>query len=109
MNRSFIALAVGIFAVASSLTLAGCRSDQRAGMEQAGQDEQAVLCAKCETTWVRRPERSGPHDVTVYRTKKSMQCPDCETAVQDFFWTGTLSHSCKTCGDALQHCMVQPG
>ena len=66
----------------------------------------AVTCAKCQTTWVRQPITTGggKERVIAYQTRKSMECPDCRTAVDNFFRTGQLAHSCKTCGEQLQIC-----
>ena len=46
----------------------------------------------------------GKERIVSYRTRKSMDCPDCRTAVDNLFRTGRLEHTCKTCGDALEVC-----
>jgi hypothetical protein len=61
-----------------------------------------VICTKCETVWVRRPETINK--TTIYRTQKEMVCPDCTSAVAHFFKTGTFGHTCPRCGDNLKAC-----
>ena len=79
----------------------------------ASEAEQVVTCAKCETTWVKRPETIGPargtNTVTIYRSTRKMTCPDCQSAVDNFFKTGQLEHACKTCGGEIQQCAVHGG
>ena len=68
----------------------------------------AVTCDKCKTVWVKRPVQEGPmgksSGFVVLKNVKSMQCPDCESAVATFFKTGSLKHNCGHCGGALNHC-----
>ena len=69
----------------------------------------AVMCDKCKTVWVSRPTsisagtKGGPGYI-VYRDVKSMECPECESAVATFFKTGSLQHRCKHCGGTMTHC-----
>ena len=67
-------------------------------------EQPAVMCAKCETTWMRSPHAMGK--TTVYRRHTKMVCPDCDSAVENFFKTGKFKHTCKTCGDSLMLCPV---
>lgn len=66
----------------------------------------AVTCSKCKTVWVSSPTAIGPSrkPYIVYRDKKIMTCPDCESAAATFFKTGSLKHHCAHCGDTLAHC-----
>jgi hypothetical protein len=68
----------------------------------------ALTCDKCKTVWVRRPVQVGPTGKTsgfvMLRNEKSMECPDCESAVATFFKTGSLKHNCDHCGGTLNHC-----
>jgi hypothetical protein len=68
----------------------------------------ALTCDKCKTVWVKRPVQVGPTGKTsgfvMLRNEKSMECPDCESAVATFFKTGSLKHNCDHCGGTLNHC-----
>lgn len=65
----------------------------------------AVACAKCQTTWVKIPVRGKANRVVAYSPRKEMRCPDCVSAVDNFFKTGNLKHACATCGeDAMKIC-----
>lgn len=88
------------------LALAGCQSTGESG-EALADGTTAVHCAKCQTTWVRKPHTVGKS--TVYRTEKSMVCADCESAAANFFKTGKLEHTCKSCGGTPNHCVVHAG
>jgi ribosomal protein L37AE/L43A len=100
----------------ATILLAGCESsgDGNAAADTAdrgtsdvvaqGQD-QAVTCEKCKVTWVKVPDTGGKGRVVAYKTRRSHECPDCRSAVNNFFTTGRMEHTCKTCGDdALQVC-----
>lgn len=69
----------------------------------------AVMCDKCKTVWVSQPvpigggTKTSPGYVT-YRDVKSMECPECDSAVATFFKTGELKHRCSHCGGTLTHC-----
>lgn len=56
----------------------------------------AVFCPKCETVWVKTARNVGK--TTVYVKTKKMECPDCKTAVQNFFSGGKFEHTCGKCG-----------
>ena len=104
--RPFIfALAAGILAIA---TLVGCQSTGGSG-EALTDGSDAVYCAKCQTTWVQKPGTTGGGKTTIYRTEKSMVCADCESTAATFFKTGTMAHTCKSCGGAPTHCVVHAG
>ena len=68
----------------------------------------AVTCDKCKTVWVQRPVgipgSAGKGGFYGLRDVKTMQCPDCESAVATFFRTGSLKHSCSHCGGTMTHC-----
>jgi hypothetical protein len=54
---------------------------------------------------VKVPISAGKNKVVGYAGKQSHECPDCKSAAENFFATGKLEHTCKTCGaDALQAC-----
>jgi len=87
------------------LMIVGCQ-DSKVSSGPAGSVQPAdkiLLCTKCKTVWVKRSEPSFKGMMT-YRTVKSMECPDCKSAAANFFATGKLEHSCKTCGGELQAC-----
>ena len=54
--------------------------------------------------WVQVPDTTKGARVVGYTTRKQHECPDCKTAVANFFSTGKLEHTCKTCGDDLKVC-----
>ena len=89
----------GLLAASLAVIISGC-STTGAG-NKAG--EQAVMCSKCQTVWVQK-RSVGRAGTAVYRREKKMVCPDCETAAKSFFSTGTMEHSCKTCGTNLVAC-----
>jgi hypothetical protein len=91
-------------AVAAGLVLAGCTSTS--AKETAGAPlDKGVTCSKCQVTYVKVPVQQGSKPGVVgYRTAKSHECPDCKSAVENFFATGKLEHNCKTCGVALDIC-----
>ena len=77
---------------------------------QAASDDatSAVTCDKCKTVWVKRPVQVGPSGkgATYYalKSEKSMECPDCQSAIATFFKTGKLKHECAKCGGTMTHC-----
>jgi len=92
----------------SGLIAAGCQSssngDPHAGMDMSSQ---AVMCSKCQVTYVKVPASDSggkPGRMMAYSTRKVMECPDCKSAAANFFATGKLEHTCKTCGDSLSIC-----
>ena len=91
-------------AMLSGLALAGCQSSGANAQASGVPSTQAVMCPKCQITWVKVPTDNGKGRIVGYTTRKNMECPDCKTAVENFFSTGKLEHSCKTCGSDLQAC-----
>jgi hypothetical protein len=102
-------LRVSKFTVAASLlagglVLTGCASNGGGNTAQAATaSTQAVTCSKCQTTWVKIPNREKGRIVS-YSTRKQMVCPDCKDAVASFFDSGKFQHTCKTCGDSMELC-----
>ena len=92
----------GMLAAGLAVILSGC-SSMGAGSKA---DEKAVMCSKCQTVWVSRPNLMGKGQVTAYTKDKKMVCPDCESAAKNFFATGKLQHTCRACGDSLVVCPV---
>ena len=92
-------------AVAAAVFVAGCQST---GASQATAStpplDKAVACSKCEVTYVKVPVDGGKGRIVGYSTKKTMECPDCKSAVENFFATGELKHTCRTCGDTMSMC-----
>jgi hypothetical protein len=96
-------------ALAVAGLVSGCQSDNGTNAASAAAPAtQAVTCSKCKVTWVKYPITAGggkDHRIIGYRTRKSMECPDCKSAVANFFTTGKFEHTCKTCGpDAMEIC-----
>ncbi len=68
--------------------------------------EGAVFCDKCEIVMVKVPSYAGPkNQFLTYRKVKKMVCPDCTSAIANFFTTGKLKHKCSTCGGNLIVCV----
>lgn len=86
----------------TTVLLAGC---QFTGKREPPplREAKAVICPKCETVWVEGLDLNDPYMMT-YRPEKVMKCPDCKSAVESFFTTGKLAHTCETCGGDLKHC-----
>ncbi len=82
----------------AGLALAACQT--------TSPGKSAVACSKCKTVWVSSPSTVNPGSKSylVYRDAKTMACPECESAVETFFKTGSLKHHCGHCGDTLIHC-----
>lgn len=86
--------------LAATALASGCSTTN--GTAAKAEQPPAVMCAKCETTWVRSTHRINK--TTVYSRHKKMVCPGCASAAENFFKTGKLEHACKTCGDSLSAC-----
>jgi ABC-type Fe3+-hydroxamate transport system substrate-binding protein len=97
-------LLVGLSIPALAL-LMGCQSQSDGQKTAAAQsvNSPALTCAKCQVTYVKVPTVQK-NRVVAYTTRKSMECPDCRSAAENFFATGKLQHTCKTCGDNLEIC-----
>lgn len=96
---------LGVLAAGVAVLVAGCSTSAPKVASEAGGEDQAVMCSKCQTVWVQRAHHLGKNAV-VYRREKQMVCPDCQSAVVTFFKTGKLEHTCKSCGGTLDHCTV---
>src|SRR5688572_6415688 len=97
-----------IFALGCQSSNPRLASQQSASASQVpDQVAKAVTCSKCKVTWVKYPITPGggkSHRIIGYGARKSMECPDCRSAVENFFTTGQLRHTCATCGDAIEVC-----
>lgn len=97
-----LAFAVGVLTVAL-----GCQPTQptmaatRAVVSTPA--DQAVTCDKCKTVWVMQSRRNFKGMIT-YTRKPKMVCEDCASAAGNFFRTGKLEHTCRTCGGNLEAC-----
>ncbi len=95
-------LLTGVFAIASLMTSCQTSSGSTAAPTSA------LTCDKCKTVWVKTPQQVGVagknSSYTVLKSTKSMDCPDCESAVATFFKTGSLKHHCRHCDGTLAHC-----
>ena len=97
-------LKFAISTIVVAALLAGCQSSNKSQPVAASvASTQAVKCSKCDVTWVQVPETQKGR-VIGYSTRKEMTCPDCKDAVQNFFATGKLQHTCTTCGDSMELC-----
>ncbi|WP_428937543.1 hypothetical protein [Fontivita pretiosa] len=94
----------GLVLAAGVLLGGGCQSTGR-GDAAAGPATQAVACTQCQTTWVKVPQTSKGR-IVGYSMAKKMVCPECRSAVENFFATGKLKHTCSICGQSLMTCEV---
>ena len=97
---------LGLVACAG-LLLGGCQSSSTASSEPSHHmSAGAVACDKCQTTWVNEPTTAGggKSNITGYSAKQVHECPDCKSAVQNFFATGELKHTCSACGGNMAPC-----
>jgi len=90
----------------AGLLLVGCQSDgsQTQASPSHEMASSAVACDKCQTTWVKMPIENQKGRLVAYSSRKEMACPDCKDAVSNFFATGKLEHTCKTCGGNMTIC-----
>ena len=103
MKAKLTALVIGVGMLAAGCESMGDKHDHSA-MAATG-DKQAVTCEKCKVTWVKAPVANDKGRIVAYKSAKSHECPDCRSAVTNFFATGKLEHTCATCGaNALQKC-----
>jgi hypothetical protein len=79
-------------------------SCETAGTSTAGTD--AVMCDKCKTVWVKQNIGGGAsgRSSMIFRDAKTMTCEDCTLAVNTFWKTGQIKHTCSHCGGTLTHC-----
>ena len=65
----------------------------------------AVMCDTCKMVIVKVPSRSPAKSQTlVYHDVKTMECPDCHSAMENFFKTGKLKHICTHCDGTMTFC-----
>ena len=95
-----LVLAVSVPAV---ILLAGCQSGGAKAASADAMSTKGVMCSKCQVTYVQLPN-SQKNRVVGYSTRKSMECPECKSAAENFFATGKLEHTCKLCGDSMAVC-----
>jgi hypothetical protein len=103
MIRRVIALG----AVTLAGLLAGCASQHQVS---ATSEKQAMLiCPGCKTVWVREEANHGPK-ITAFRTKQSMQCPDCDAMAQSQLMAdGKVKlHDCDMCKATPQPATAAP-
>jgi hypothetical protein len=84
--------------------LVGCQADNKPPESTLVTTDKGVICTKCQTTWVKVPITGDKNKIVAYRTQAKMTCPDCKNAVENFFATGKLERTCKTCGDSMEIC-----
>jgi hypothetical protein len=98
----------------AALALAGCASTGDAGAkpasavapsaQAAAPSTQAVACSKCQVTYIQVPTNDSKGRFYGYSNRRDMECPDCKTAVETFFQTGTLKHQCTHCQGNMEVC-----
>lgn len=97
-------LSLASLTLGAGLIVAGCAADNKAPQSSLTSSSQGVTCSMCKTTWVKVPIDGGKGRIVGYSSRKEMACPDCKNAVENFFATGDLRHTCKTCGDNMEIC-----
>lgn len=66
----------------------------------------AVMCDKCKIVMVKVPSpASSKNPIIIYHDTKTMECPDCKSAMENFFKTGKLKHTCSHCGGTMTVCV----
>jgi hypothetical protein len=99
MSRFATLTALVLFAIA-----AGCQPhEEKPPQSSLASTSEGVMCTKCQAVWVQTP-RTEKGRIVEYSTSNQMVCPDCKDAVANFFDTGKLEHTCKTCGDSMEIC-----
>ena len=99
LRRALMGLGIG-----TVLTLTGCAATGGTPTATKGPSTQAVACSKCEVTYVQVPTQDNKGRFVGYSKRPNMECPDCKTAVQTFFETGKLEHSCAHCSGTMEVC-----
>jgi hypothetical protein len=102
--RRLFNLSIAGLALGTGLLIAGCAADNKPAQSTLVTSADGVTCSKCQVTWVKYPVANDKGRIVRYDTSKSMECPDCKDAVTNFFTTGKLEHTCKTCGDSMEIC-----
>ena len=65
----------------------------------------AVMCDQCKMVMVKVANPTTTKNPTItYHDAKSMMCPDCVSAMKNFFTTGKLKHTCTHCGGTMTIC-----
>ena len=65
----------------------------------------AVMCDQCKMVMVKYPVHTGVKGRNViYQDRKTMVCPYCVSAMENFFKTGKLKHTCSYCGGTMTVC-----
>lgn len=105
MHDARTGVCTGALVAGMALLMAGCSTPGPMASKDVGGNEDAVMCSKCRTVWVQRPQHTGKSAV-VYRREEQMVCPECQSAVVTFFKTGKLDHTCAACVGTLDHCKV---
>jgi len=100
----FSKLLLAALALGTGAFLVGCAADNKPPQSTLVPSTQGVTCSKCQVTWVKVPTDNGKGRIVGYSSRKTMECPDCTDAVNNFFATGKLQHTCKTCGDSMEIC-----
>lgn len=65
----------------------------------------AVMCDKCKMVVVKVANPTSAKNPTItYRDASVMTCPYCQSAMENFFKTGKLKHTCSHCGGTMTVC-----
>ena len=65
----------------------------------------AVMGDQCKMVMVKVPNPTTAKNPTItYHNAQTMVCPDCVSAMENFFKTGRLKHTCTHCGGTMTVC-----
>lgn len=65
----------------------------------------AVMCDQCKMVMVKVANPTTAKNPTItYHDVRTMVCPDCKSAMETFFKTGRLKHTCSHCGGTMTVC-----
>lgn len=106
MGFRFTSLAVAILGAGLA---AGCTNSSTSASGK--QPVQAVMCDKCETTWVIGSTSTGTHgQVLAIQKHKVMECADCRSEATTILQSGKTTrpgevvHKCQSCGGTMTAC-----
>ena len=92
-----------LLATMGGVAISGCKSPNP-GHGVSSDPLLVVECSECRTIWVDGSDTYYSWGESSYESEERHACPDCRTAVENFFVTGEFRHSCIQCGDNIQVC-----
>jgi len=63
------------------------------------------MCDQCKMVMVKVANpTTAKNPATTYHNEQTMVCPYCHSAMENFFKTGKLKHTCTHCGGTMTVC-----